>query len=219
MIIASPRTFTFPSRGRIAVLRGIAPEAQAKDDAAIKEAIARGYAEGLAQARRVAEAEAKSIIDAARNEGFEAGRRQAIAQVEQSAAALREALEAFERERHETVCQAEKFCVDLVLAIISRLVEVDTVRSEFASRLVARGIEALAPEPPRAIYLNPADRALIASSFDALPLKDDPTLQPGHARIEAGRLVVEGGIEEAFQQIRYALIDVEERRALPNGDK
>jgi hypothetical protein len=78
--------------------------------------------------------------------------------------------------------------------------------------LVAKAVEVLAPEPPQAVYLNPADRALIGGALDGLPIKDDSSLAPGHSRVEAGRLVVEGGIDQAFEQIKSAVLDARERR-------
>src|SRR5271157_1977723 len=106
MITASPRNFSFPNAGRLNAMRGVQHgEAPAKDDAAVKAAIARGYADGLEQGRRAAEEEAKKIVETARREGFDAGRAEALAQVEQAARALQSAAAELERERADTVRQ------------------------------------------------------------------------------------------------------------------
>jgi len=213
------KSFSFPRTGDLDALRNGRCDEGGENAAAFKEAIARGYADGLAQARRAAEAEARAIAETARREGFNAGRLEAQTQVEQAAATLREAFIDFEQVRAQIVRQAESFCVELVLATVACLIESDTVRAEFASRVVVKALEVLAPEPPRAIYLNPADRALIGDDLHGLPLKDDTTLAPGHARVEAGRLVVEGGIDQAFEKIKFSMLDVSERRARVGGSR
>jgi len=213
------KSFSFPRPGEIDAVRGGRCDDAGETAVALREAIARGYADGLAQGRRAAETEARAIAENARREGFNAGRIEAQAQVEQAANALREAFTEFEQVRAQIVCQAESFCVELVLATVASLIESDTVRAEFASRVVVKALEVLAPEPPRAIYLNPADRALIGDDLRGLPLKDDSTLAPGYARVEAGRLVVEGGIDSAFEKIKLAMLDVSERRTHGSGSR
>ena len=103
------------------------------------------------------------------------------------------------------------------MAVVARLVEASAVRAEFVARAVAAALRVLAPEPPSAIFLNPADRKLAQDAFAGLPLKDDETLASGHARVEAGRLLVEAGIEPAFEQIKAALLEVETRRGRAEG--
>jgi flagellar biosynthesis/type III secretory pathway protein FliH len=213
MITCEAQPFSFPKRQQFRSSPGLRQPTPAADDRAIKDAIDRGYAEGLERGRRAAELEAKNTIEAARREGFESGRTEAITRLEQAAAALRDALGQLKHHSHEMLCQAESFCVDLALAIVSRLIESDAGRAEFVSRVVSKALEELAPEPPRTIYISPADRALVADEFEGLPLKDDPTLAPGHARVETGRLLVEDGIERAFEQIKSAVLEVKEQRA------
>lgn len=212
MISSDTRTFSFPNRGQLNALLGVRPGAPAGDALALGRAIERGYTEGLAEGRRAAEEEARKLAETSRREGFEAGRGEAFVQVEQAAQALREALAGFERVRAEMLSQAESLCVDLALAIVSRLVESDPIRGKFVSRVVSKALEVLAPEPPQAIYLHPADRALLGDEHKGLPFKDDPTLARGQSRVEAGRLVVEGGIDHAFEQIKSAALEVKERR-------
>jgi flagellar biosynthesis/type III secretory pathway protein FliH len=129
MIAAPTRSFSFPTRGQVGASRGPCANDPNKEAQAVKEAIARGYADGFAQGRLAGEAQARSDAETARKDGFEAGRKEAFAQVDQAAAALREALAQFEGERSEMACKAESFCVDLVLAVVSRLVESDQVRA------------------------------------------------------------------------------------------
>ena len=46
-----------------------------------------------------------------------------------------------------------------------------------------------------------------------LPLKEDATLAPGTSRVEAGRLLVESSLDEAFAQVRAAVIEIKTKRA------
>jgi flagellar assembly protein FliH len=177
-----------------------------------EEAVRKGYEEGLAQGRAAAEAELAAIQQTARQEAADAGRAEGLAQVERPVAALSEALAQLETERRQVAQQIESFGTDLALATVSRLVEVDSVRADFIARLVAIALKALAPQRPQVIYVNPADRALLDDRIKDLPIKEDETLAPGLARVEAGSLFVEGGIERAFEQLKAAVFEVRTRR-------
>jgi len=172
----------------------VAPHQDQEREAAIRI----GYEEGLAQGRAAAEAELAEIRETSRQEAAEAGRIEGLAAAEPPVAAVAEALKQLEAERRQAAQQIESFGTDLATAIVERLVEVDSMRADFIARLVAIALKALAPQRPHVIYVNPADHALLNGRLKGLPIKDDETLAPGLARVEAGSLFVEGGIERAF---------------------
>lgn len=206
--------YTFPTLMGLSRFSGRDAEQMpvVQDNAAIKEAIARGYADGFAQGRAEAEAAAKVTIGAVREAAVAEGRAEGFAQMRQAAAALTNALAGFEDERAGLARECESFCVDISLAAVARLMETSAARAEFVTRAIAAALKVLAPAPPSAIFLNPADRALVQDAFAGLALKDDETLAPGQARVEAGRLLVEAGIEQAFEQIKSAVLEVRTRR-------
>ncbi len=178
-----------------------------------EEAIRQGYEEGLAQGRAAAEAELAAMREAARQEAADTGRAEGLAQAEAPIAALGEALARLEVQQREAAHQIESFGTELALAIVARLVEVDSVRANFIARLMAIALKQLAPERPQVIYVSSADHAPLHDLIKDLPVKEDETLAPGQARVEAGSLFVEGGIERAFAQIKTAVHEVRARRA------
>jgi flagellar assembly protein FliH len=205
--------FSFPTLARLSELSGARSSGEISPaDAAVNEAIERGYASGFSQGRADAEAAAVEAAKAARAEGLAQGRAEGLDEIKRAGAALGAAAEQLEAERAALAAGAEAFCVEVALAIVARLVEADAVRAEFVGRAARLALKALAPEAATAIFLNPADRAIAGPQLKGLPLKDDETLAPGHVRVEAGRLLVEGAIDKAFDEIRSAVIDVKSRR-------
>ena len=79
-------------------------------------------------------------------------------------------------------------------------------------RSVKCALKALAPENPSAIFLNPKVSKHVAVATEGLPLRDDENLSTGSARVEAGRLLVESSIDEAFEQIRTAVLELKANR-------
>jgi len=207
--------YNFPSLGEFlgAQREPSARNAPSAHDQEREEAIRKGYEEGLAQGREAAEAELAQIVQTARQEAADAGRAEGLAEATTAVAALSQAMAQLEAERSEAAQQLENFATQLAVAIVSRLVEVDSVRADFIARLVTIALKALAPQRPQLIYVNPADRVLLDSRIKDLPIKEDETLAPGQARIEAGSLFVEGGIEQAFEQLKAATFEVRARRA------
>jgi hypothetical protein len=55
-------------------------------------------------------------------------------------------------------------------------------------------------------------RKRVARAMQELPLRDDDSLASGSARVEAGRLLVQSSIEEAFEQIRTAVLELKANR-------
>ncbi len=207
-------SYSFPTLDELRSLRE--PERELERTAELDRektaAARRGYEEGLAQGRAAAEDETKAAREAARNEGFEAGVAEGREQAACAAAALEQALEELRCVRESFAAETESFCVDLALAIVARLIEIDSVRADFVTAAAAGALKALAPEEPTALHLNPADRAVLGDSLSKLPVKDDPSLAPGHVRVEAGRLMVQSGIDEAFAQIKASILETKPRR-------
>ena len=207
------KSFAFPARNKLDAFEQQASQARnAQLEAALADAIARGYAEGLARGRQEAKAEAKDLLETSGREGREDGHEAGLAEMNSAADALRAALEAFEVDRTKVLTEAEAFCVDLVLAIVGRIIESDKARAEFARRATQAALKALAPAAPTAVFLSPEDLKLAGKAMSSLPLQEDATLASGTSRVEAGRLLVESSMDEAFTQIRAAVIEVKTKR-------
>jgi flagellar assembly protein FliH len=178
---------------------------------ALQEAIARGYAEGFAQGQTDAASASKEMFEEARQQGFAAGRNEGSIGPAQAAAALRQALESFDEWRAHLHDQVESFCIDLTLAIVERLVGLNDTRTDFVNRTIRAAIVALDPEMPQRICVHPTSASLAASAFPDLPVRPDDSVPPGGARIEGGRLLVDSSIQEAFDQIKGAVLETRSR--------
>ena len=189
------------------------------DEAAVTDAIARGYAEGRARGETEAAAASSSARDDGFREGLAAGHEEGRGEMLRSAEALGAALAEFNEQRATLSRECEQFCVDLALAIVARIVDESPIRAEFVTREVSKALKLLAPDPATEIHLNPDDYKLAKDAFAGLPLKDDPTLTSGHVRVEAGRLLVEAGIEPAFEQIKSAVLEVKKQRTQQRAAK
>ena len=211
--MTTAKSFAFPAKGKLDAFEREAHQARnAELEAALADAIARGYAEGLARGREAAQAEAREPLENSCREGSARGHAAGLAEMNTAAAALRSALDAFGLERAQVVAEAEAFCVDLALAIVGRLIEADKARAEFVRRSTRAALKALAPEAPTAVFLNPADLKSAGKGMGGVPLHEDDTLAPGTSRVEAGRLLVESSIEEAFAQVRSAALEIKSKR-------
>jgi flagellar biosynthesis/type III secretory pathway protein FliH len=210
------KVYSFPSLRQLLSGQGepnhAGPHVPPLPDAKLEEAIRKGYEDGLIQGRIAATAELDAMRQTVREQAVEAGRVEGLAEADDAAAAMTKALALLEAERRQMAQQVETFSVDLALAIVSRLVEVDSVRADFVARQVARALKALAPQRPQVIYVNPADRALLGRRIADVPVQDDEALARGTARVEAGSLFVEGGIEQAFEQLKGAVLEVRARQ-------
>ena len=209
-------TFSFPARNKLEDFEREASRAQrAEREATLADAIARGRAQGLARGREEAQAQAQALLEASRREGLERGHAAGLAEITAAADALRHALDAFNASRAAVVAEAEAFCVDLALAIVARMVEAEQVHAEFVRRSVENGIKALTPETATAIFLNPSDLKCVRSAMKDFPLHEDDSLAPGSSRVEAGRLVIESSLNEAFAQLRSAVLEMKTKRTKP----
>jgi len=205
--------YAFPIMAKLDVSQLAAADARAAQlEAALNDAIAKGIAKGIAQGRLEAQTEAEQLLQQSRQEGLERGYADGLDEMRQAAISLREALAEFEVQCAQIVSEAEAFCVDLALAIVARLVEADSVRAEFVLRSVRLAIKALAPENPTAVFLSPKVRKHLKSAMEEFPVKEDDNLASGSARVEAGRLLVQSSIEEAFEQIRCAVLELKANR-------
>ncbi len=185
---------------------------QTQLDDALSDAIAQGVARGIAQGRREAQIEAQQLLEQSRHEGLERGHAEGLDEMRQAASALREALGEFETQRARIISEAEAFCVDLALAVVARLVEADSVRAEFVLCSIKSAVKALAPENPTAVFLNPKVAKHLGRKIKDFPIRDDEHLATGSARVEAGRLLVQSSIDEAFEQIRNAVLELKANR-------
>ncbi|MBV8453170.1 MAG: hypothetical protein JOZ29_13005, partial [Deltaproteobacteria bacterium] len=188
--------YAFPNAAQFDVTRHVEPDRDKveAEQKAVQEATERGYADGFSQGQAAAELAAKGIFEDARQRGFGAGQNQGWTEVAEAAAALRQALDQFREWRAELVNQAETFCVDLVLAAVERLLELNETRVDFVKRTVRAAISVLAPELPHSIVVNPDNFNLVASAFQELQVRADDSIPPGGVRIEAGRLLMDGSV-------------------------
>ena len=209
-------TFSFPARSKLEEFEHPANRAhRAEVEAAFADAIARGHAEGLARGREEAQAEARAMLEDSHREGLARGHAAGLTEMSAAADALRNALDDFNASRATVVAEAEAFCVDLALSIVARMVEADQVRTEFVQRAIQNGIKALMPEAPTAIFLSPADLKCVRSTLKDFPLHEDESLAPGSSRVEAGRLLIESSVNEAFAQLRSAVLEMKTKRTKP----
>jgi flagellar biosynthesis/type III secretory pathway protein FliH len=214
------KSFAFPARNRLDVAEREAHHARnAELEAALTEGLARGFAEGLARGREAAQAEARDLLESSAREGLARGHGAGVAEMNRAADALRGALDGFNLERAQFAAEAEAFCVDLALAIVARMIEADKARAEFARRATQAALQALAPEPATAVFLSPADLNSVGKAMSGLPLQEDATLKPGTSRVEAGRLLVESSLQEAFAQVRAAVIETKTKRTSKSEGK
>jgi flagellar biosynthesis/type III secretory pathway protein FliH len=205
--------YAFPRTRNLEDLqRGVDHARESQLQAAFNDAMARGISEGIARGRVEAQVEAQSLLERSQREGLEQGRAEGLAEMRTAAGALRDALAQLELQRTQFAADTEAFCVDLALTIVARMVEADSVRTEFVVNSIQSAIKTLAPENPGAIYLHPEVRERIARALPELPLRDDDSLATGSARVEAGRLLVQSSIDEAFEQIRCAVLELKANR-------
>src|SRR5271166_2087071 len=209
--IAEP--YAFPRMRKLDELRHDADRArEAELEAALNDAIAKGIEEGIARGRAQAETEAQALLERSHQDGLELGRAEGLIEMREAAGALNEALAQFDLQRRQIVADAEAFCVEVALAIVARLVATNSARTEFVVSSVRSAIKTLAPENPTAVYLHPIVRKRVARAMNGLPLQDDENLPTGSARVEAGRLLVQSSIDEAFERIGSAILELKAKR-------
>ena len=208
-----PQLYAFPALNNLDAVQSQAERGRKQQlEATLREAIANGFIEGVNRGRTEAQREAQQIREQSRGEGYVEGRAEGLAATQAAATALREGFAQFAQERAAVLAEAEAFCVDVALAAVARVVETNSARSEFTERMIRAALVALAPDGATAVFINPADHAVLGNDLDSLPLRDDETLVTGSARVEAGRLVVHSSIDDAFDQIRTAVMEHKAKR-------
>ncbi|MBV8361598.1 MAG: hypothetical protein JO189_27235 [Deltaproteobacteria bacterium] len=214
---SAPERYAFPNAAQFDATLHVEPDRgnNEAEEQALREAMQQAYADGFEQGRAAADLAAKAIFQDAHRQGFVAGREKGLLQSTEAAAALRQAFEQFRDWQAELVNQAETFCVELVLAIVARLLELNDGNAEFVTRTVQQAVGMLAPELPQTIFVNPANSEFVASTFPELQVRAEDSIPPGGVRIEAGRLLVDANINQAFEQIKSALLETHHRRIRP----
>jgi len=205
------RRFEFPEKASFTA--GLIAHAPAVDETEINAAIARGYEEGLERGRRTAVEELQRALGTAQSQGRKAGREEGFAEIQVIADTLRAALAANEQASRSFAVEAEHFCVELALAAINKLVEVDKVQTNFIKRAINRAVMTLAPRPPTEILVNPSVADQIKAAFPKLPIRAAAQIEPGQARIDGGRFLIDSAIRDAVAEIRDAIIGVRTRHA------
>jgi flagellar biosynthesis/type III secretory pathway protein FliH len=209
--MAIPRNYIFPVRAEVDPLAAAA--APSASDLLIQDAIARGYQDGRVEGREAARAALETSAEAARQRAAEEGREAGLAELKSVADTLRAAIEEATRAREASIEDAEAFAVELALGAVARIAAVDEVRRDFIKRTIAAGLSTLSPQPPIEILLNPADAVWAKRALSELPVRPDENISPGAVRIDAGRILVETGIDEALETIRNAVFATRARRA------
>ena len=216
---SAPERYAFPNAAQFrATLHVEANRARIEaEEQALREVMQQAYAEGFEKGRAAADLAAKAVFQDAHRQGFAAGHEQGLLQATEAAAALHKAFEQFRDWQAELLNQAETFCVELVRAIVARLLELNEGNAEFVTRTVQQAISVLAPELPQTILVNPANSEIVASAFPELQVHAEDSIPPGGVRIEAGRLLVDANVKQAFDQIKSALLETHVRRIGKKG--
>ena len=146
-------------------------------------------------ARAAIEAEARAAREAAWDEGFAAGREEALAALEPARSALLEAAAALERSVEDAVPEAERRAIELAVALAEKIlasaVEADP---ELVASVVTGALRRALHHGPLVLEVNPADVELVRASLDGVgaELGGLPRLDlVGERRIPRGGCVVD----------------------------
>ena len=146
-------------------------------------------------ARATIEAEARAAREAAWDEGFAAGREEALAALEPARSALLEAAAALERSVEDVVPEAERRAIELAVALAEKIlasaVEADP---ELVASVVTGALRRALHHGPLVLEVNPADVELVRASLDGIgaELGGLPRLDlVGERRIPRGGCVVD----------------------------
>jgi flagellar assembly protein FliH len=149
-----------------------------------------GYADGLEQARALAEREQE-----------QARTTLGLAEFALTDAATR-AASAFELERHRLECEAVELAFALTKALLARELELSRSPGEEA---VTRAIGESPSGSQLIVRLNPSDIETIGDekvAGEATKIVADPSIGPGGCVLEVGTTVVDARIETAIERIR-----------------
>lgn len=170
-------------------------------DSAIIEGRARGYADGLAQARLQAQR------DTERRENEHAQTVQRLNEVSQNAAAsLHSAASRLSERMVESLDDVKAELFASAVEIASMILSIELSEASVAARSsIQRALNASTPSPIHTIRLNPeAHAAALDEDMDAhgITLVADPTLPPGGCIAEYQDGWLSAGIEEAMERVR-----------------
>lgn len=129
----------------------------------------RSQAEEVMDVLAAARAEAEALRDAARAEGFEAGRADALAALEPALAALTQAVEDVRAQQAEAAEEHERRAVELGLALASKVVGgALEVSPELVVEAVTGALRGLVDRQRVTVLVNPADLEIVREAMDAL---------------------------------------------------
>ncbi len=159
--------------------------------APVAVAAVRSEADAVMEAMAKAREEADALREAARAEGFAAGREEALAALEPALAALAAAVEAVEASRVELSERLERRAVDLGLAlgekVLAGALDVEPERVVESVRGALRGI---LDRERITVLVNPEDLELVREAMDGLKASLGGI---EHLVVEAERRVGRGG--------------------------
>jgi len=166
-------------------------------------------AEAQAQAQTIV-AEAEAVREAARQQGFEEGRQEGLAQVTQT---LRDAALIRENARRDAARDLSTLAVRIAEKVIGRVLE---QQPEVIAHIVAEALEAARHQRDIIVRVNPQDLATIEQArphlvtllerAPDLKLRSDPTIGRGGCIVETEVGVIDARLETQLQAIERALL-------------
>lgn len=208
-------------KGGPAGARG-APGEQAAGGRAGRDAVADAKARAralLEQARR----DAQALAAAARQQGYEAGRREGLQAARAEAAQLMDSAQALlaqARRERQAILQAAEADIARLAFEIARKVVGDAIQAEPAAVLpiVRAAVERLAEEDELVVRVNPRDAVLVeeqrAAWLEGIPAKkavrvvEDSSVEPGGCVIESEHGMVDARTGRRLDRIERVLEEV-----------
>lgn len=185
------------------------------EHAALEEARQQGFAAGVRQGRE---------------EGMAHAGRQMHHQVQSLVRALTEAVDNLESARAEVVSSVESAVVDLAYGVTEAILRAEVSLQDDPARLaVERGLAVLPADVEATVRLHPGDAERLAKLAERrspdrpwgadsetvwhgldhrFTVVADPSVEPGSAKVTAGAVSIDVGIETALVRVREALEDV-----------
>lgn len=192
-------------------------------------------------ARATAEQEARAIraaaLEAGRREGFEQARRDAAQsalndarrEIDQLCQTLRNALDAFERDKRALLAAAEAGLIQLALAIAQRVCKLQAARGpQVAAANVVRLLELCRHEHDLSIHLHPDDLEALRHAGGSELLADienlqhvrltpDPALERGDCRLESTHGTIDASLDVQLRRVAAALTGTDPDARPPAG--
>jgi flagellar assembly protein FliH len=181
----------------------------AEADAAVREAVQRGYAKGLARGRRRAEVERDELI-ARIDADAEARSRLADARLVIALQRLEDAREALDRRVAPVLVDSERALLEASIALAAAVLGTELANAETAARTaLARALGHPAATVAVVVRMPPESIAALAAAGVETPvvLVPDAELNPGDAIAELPDGLVDARIAEALDRARAALLE------------